>query len=582
MYGYRYSGSGRFRSLAVTTLAATTALALGQPALTAFGQAGAGNGTSAAGTAASGAATSPGTGSTGMGATGAVGSAGIGTANGMQSGTTTGAGQMGQGSNGVASSTSSVSSTSQGNGSVSGGSQSGGSVSAQAAGSLPLAGTPSRSVYDLGQTIAAAIASSSDLQVAARNVRIDRVRSDEAAAAGKPSISANGQATRFDKATVISIGGGPPIQVVPSHTELLSINLAERLDITGQIRAASDQARLQSLADQFTYEYLRDQRILRAKTIYFDLLRAEHQVQVANSSLITAQRQLLDAQNLNNAQVGQKIDVYRAATQVANAQQQLTAAQNNLDISRADFNDLVGRPLAEPVAAVDVPGVNVGVDVSDTKGVGAATELIPHPIPRRAAGGQWHRPRCQPEYGVCAERPRYSPIRSTSVLPDRSHTRSCGAGADAHFDAAGNYYPTTSFQNPRKRTALVTATLNIPLYDSGLTRDRVEEARLRTQNAQTALGVDERSDVALDVRQSYLNLQTAARQIDAANTALQQAIAARQLAQVRYRGQVGTYLEVTDAQSALVQAENSQVDAVYNYLVAKAQFENSSGMPQTQ
>jgi outer membrane protein len=61
---------------------------------------------------------------------------------------------------------------------------------------------------------------------------------------------------------------------------------------------------------------------------------------------------------------------------------------------------------------------------------------------------------------------------------------------------------------------------------------------------------------------------------------LQQAIAARQLAQVRYEGQVGTYLEVTDAQSALVQAENSQVNAVYDYFVARAQFENSIGVPQ--
>ena len=146
-------------------------------------------------------------------------------------------------------------------------------------------------------------------------------------------------------------------------------------------------------------------------------------------------------------------------------------------------------------------------------------------------------------------------------------------------NATGNYYPTVSFSNPRKRVALVTATLNVPLYDGGATRDRVQEAHLRTQNAQTALD-SQKEDVSLDVREAYLNLQTAARQIDAANTALQQAIAARQLAQVRYQGQVGTYLEVTDAQSALVQAENSQVDAVYDYLVAKAQFENSIGVPQ--
>ena len=108
----------------------------------------------------------------------------------------------------------------------------------------------------------------------------------------------------------------------------------------------------------------------------------------------------------------------------------------------------------------------------------------------------------------------------------------------------------------------------------------MQESRLSTENAQTSLA-STRSDVALDVRQSYLNLATAARQIGAANAALQSAIAARQLAELRYQGQVGLYLEVTDAQSALVQAENNQVDAVYNYLVARAQFQNAIGAPQT-
>jgi hypothetical protein len=242
-------------------------------------------------------------------------------------------------------------------------------------GSVLLKGANGRSVFNISQTITASFASSSDLQIAARNVEIDQRRSDQAAAAGRPNVTANAQATRFDQATLISLGGSPPIEVLPNHTELLSINLADRLDITGQIRAASDQAHLQSLSDQFTLEYVRDQRILRAKTIYFNLLRAEHQVLVAQSTLTTAQRQLRDAQNLNAAQVGQKIDVYRAATQVANAQQQLTASLNNRDIARENFNDLVGRPLSAPVQVEDVPGVNIGTDVTNTSSVGAQSPL---------------------------------------------------------------------------------------------------------------------------------------------------------------------------------------------------------------
>lgn len=453
---------------------------------------------------------------------------------------------------------------------------------AAAFGQTPVAtaATSASGSYSLAQTIAASIASSSDLQNAQRNIEIDRKRADEEAAKARPNADAAANATRYDQATSISIGGSSPMQVLPSHTEQLSINLADRLDITGQIKTASEQAKLQSQADQYEYDYIRNQRILESTTIYFNLLRAQHQVQVAQSALETAKRQLTDAQNLNAAQVGQKIDVYRAATEEANAEQQLTTAQNNADIARASFNDLVGRPLTEPAQVVDVPGVNVGVDIAGATGVGSPAPAMSTPFvvpPGKISSIDLD----QSLKTAYAQRPEIL-MDQVNVNVAKAGIKLARAGLEPtlDIDASGIYYPTTSFQMPRRRVAELSATLRIPIYDGGATRDKVAESRLKTENAQTTLD-SQKEDVALQVRQSYLNLSTAARQIDAANTALQQAIAARQLAQVRYEGQVGTYLEVTDAQAALVQAENNQVDSVYNYLVAEAQFENSLGTPQT-
>lgn len=579
----------------------------------AFAQAGAGGaaggaGSSSSGTAAGAAGTGPGTGNgqnggagvgtgqtgAGDGTSGASGNAGAGTqgaGSGVSSGTNGMSGQNGnqngQGANGQSGQngqgTNSQGSTGQ-NGGQSGSagssnsnSQSGG---ANAAGNLLPRRTSAPLRYDLARTIAAALKSSSDLEVAARNVRIDKKRADESLAAGRPTLGTSAFATRFDQATSVALGGGPPVQVLPSHTEELSVLLGERLDLTGQIRASASQFFLQSTADQYTYQSIRNARILRAKSIYFNLLRAQHQVQVAQAALTTARRQLLDAQNLNAGQVGQKIDVYRAATQVAQQQQQLTNAINNEQINEQNFNDLVGQPLATRAQVEDVPGVTVGTAIVDTSAVGANTRLSFTPFtvsPSALAAIDLGRSLdtafvTRPELFVDQVNIR---VAQTGITLARA-----GLLPTLALNASGNYFPTTSFQNPRRRTAAITATLNIPLYDGGATRDRVDEARLRTDNAKTILESD-KSSVALDVRQSYLNLLTSARQIDAANSALQQAVAARQLAQIRYEGQVGLYLEVTDAQSALVQAETSQVNAVYDYLVARAQFENAVGRPQT-
>lgn len=524
-----------------------------------------------------------GTGSTNGNGTNNAGTTSTGTTN---SGTNNnGTNANGTNNNGTNGNTGVGSSGANGNGGVGSGTNGSGGQSASGTsgsqGSLPLPGASAApQVFSLGQTIQAGIQSSADIQTAARNVQIDARRADEAAAAARPNLNASGQATRFDQKTVIALGAGPPIQVTGTHVEILQLNLTDRLDLTGQIAAATNQARLQSLADTFILGQVRNARILRAQTIYFNTLRAQHQVDVANAELVNAQRQLTDATNLNAAGVGQRIDVYRAQTQVATAQQDVATAENNYGVALESFNDLVGRPLNAPVILQDAPGVTIARPVTDFSQVGAPDPKAVPPLfnaPGEVAAininnALQYANQQRPEILQAQVNVR---VAQTGITLAR-------AGQEPTFSlaAAGDYYPDTNFQFPRKRTAQITANLNIPLYDAGITRDRVQEARLSTQNAQTSLA-STRSDVALDVRQSYLNLATAARQIGAANAALQSAIAARQLAELRYQSQVGLYLEVTDAQAALVQAENNQVDAVYNYLVARAQFQNAIGAPQT-
>lgn len=501
------------------------------------------NGTNSNGTSNSGTNNSGTNGNTGVGSSGANGNGGVGS-------TANGSGQSASGTSG-------------------------------SQGSLPLPGASAApQVFSLGQTIQAGVQSSADVQTATRNIQIDARRADEAAAAARPNLNASGQATRFDQKTLVSVGNGPPLQVTGTHVEILQLNLTDRLDLTGQIAASTSQLRLQSLADTFILGQVRNARILRAQSIYFNTLRAQHQVDVANAELANAQRQLTDATNLNAAGVGQRIDVYRAQTQVATAEQDVATAENNYGVALESFNDLVGRPLNAPVILQDAPGVTIALPVTDFSQVGAPDVKAEPPLPNAPGEVAAININNALQYAN-QQRPEILQAQ-VNVRVAQTGIKLARAGLEPTFSltAAGDYYPDTNFQFPRKRTAQITANLNIPLYDGGATRDRVQESRLSTQNAQTSLA-STRSDVALDVRQSYLNLATAARQIGAANAALQSAVAARQLAELRYQGQVGLYLEVTDAQSALVQAENNQVDAVYNYLVARAQFQNAIGAPQT-
>lgn len=437
--------------------------------------------------------------------------------------------------------------------------------------------------FDLARTIRAAIAASAQIQIQAKQVQIDDRRIDETEAARRPNVSGNGRATHYDAPTAIAFGG-QKVVFQKQDEQQLSLNLTEELDLLGNVQAARNQDRLQQAADRATLQATTQARALQAKTLYFGLLRAQHQVQVAHAALNDAVTQEAIARRLYENQVGQKIDLLRAETNTAQAQQNLTAAENNLDNARSAFNDLVGRSLDAPVVAQDVPGVSVGTDIVPTGAVGsAATENLPtftpfHVAPTEVNGIDIN--------GSIAQ----AQTRRPEVVQNAALARAAEIGVRIAREgmyptfavaAEGDYYPTTDFAFPRQKKASITISASVPLYDGGRTRDLVKEAHLRTDQARTALA-SAKEDVALAVRQAYANLQTAARQIDTANTALTQAIAARQLAQIRYEGQVGLFLEVTDAQAALVQAENAQVAAVYNYLIARAQFENALGVPALQ
>jgi outer membrane protein TolC len=138
-------------------------------------------------------------------------------------------------------------------------------------------------------------------------------------------------------------------------------------------------------------------------------------------------------------------------------------------------------------------------------------------------------------------------------------------------------YANATMATPRQKMAQIGLTLNIPIYDSGLAHEKVREAKDSEASAKDVYDAHI-TDVGRQVREAYLNIQSAAKQIEAADVALEHAAAARQLAQTRYEGGVGLYIDVTDAQQALASAETNQVNSVYNYLIAKAQFQHAVGV----
>jgi outer membrane protein TolC len=128
--------------------------------------------------------------------------------------------------------------------------------------------------------------------------------------------------------------------------------------------------------------------------------------------------------------------------------------------------------------------------------------------------------------------------------------------------------------NQRDYTAFATVGLSWPIFDSGVTRARVQQARederqAEIQQEQLELGV------SLEVRQAMTNLVNAKSTLQVAQTQVTVATETYRLAQVRLQAGEGTSLEVTNALTDLTRAQNQLANARYNYLTAYAQLQRA-------
>ncbi len=115
------------------------------------------------------------------------------------------------------------------------------------------------------------------------------------------------------------------------------------------------------------------------------------------------------------------------------------------------------------------------------------------------------------------------------------------------------------------------------LYDGGATAARVAAARDALAQAQAEYD-DLRARAELDVREGYVDVQTAGERVAAARDLQASASEDERLAQIRYRGQVGTQLELRDALARSASARQQLIRAQADLRIADARLRFVAGI----
>ena len=118
--------------------------------------------------------------------------------------------------------------------------------------------------------------------------------------------------------------------------------------------------------------------------------------------------------------------------------------------------------------------------------------------------------------------------------------------------------------------------LNIPIFAGGKRYQAIRQAKNQHQQVQLQVENTERQ-LKIAIRQSLNSMEMNMKSYYAAQTAAESAQKAYDIAAASYKLGRGTLLDLNDAQLALTQSQLAKSQAVYNFLSAKSQLEQTLG-----
>lgn len=328
------------------------------------------------------------------------------------------------------------------------------------------------------------------------------------------------------------------------------------------------------------------------KVAYYDALLAEESVRLNEKTVQRIQQTLEETQAMNRAGMSSNYDVLRLEVELANVEPELRRSRNEAAEARRALAIELG---VSELDSVDVVGSLADVELGDLAGMdstAAAAEEALAVEPGVAAAalivGSSTAESLTPQQAIEMAFSSRSDIRQLELTRQLRET-------ELKVEQAG-YLPTISLfgtysvnaqQNgdpdffgttlQRSTSRQVGVEVTIPLF-AGFQRP-ARTGQLRT-------GIEQvRTQQTLLVDQVENEVKTLLEQVDEARErgaaqrlALRQAQRGYEIASVQYREGISSPLEVTDAEVALRESEFNYAQAVYDYLVARAQLEQALGL----
>jgi outer membrane protein TolC len=322
----------------------------------------------------------------------------------------------------------------------------------------------------------------------------------------------------------------------------LSQTVADLVKIRN-LRAARENTKAAAL----TAKDARDLIVMAIGGSYLQVGAAAARVTVARAEVETAQAVYTQAEDRHTAGLNARIDSTRSRVELQTEQQRLRSLQADYDKQRLTLARIIGLPLAQEFSLADEFPFQALDGITQQQ---ALDKAMSSRADLQAAQAQV---RAAEAARKAAEAERYPTV-----------------GINTDYGVIGT--------NPAQShgTFTFTGTVNFPIYQGTRVKGDVLQADAALQQRKAELE-DLRGRVEYDIRNAYIDLQSAADQISVAKSNVDLAQDALTQARDRFASGVADTVEVIQAQESVATANNDYINAVYSHNLAKVTLARAIG-----
>jgi outer membrane protein TolC len=407
----------------------------------------------------------------------------------------------------------------------------------------------------------------------ARNARLDvliqQAKNAEVTGLTRPQINGEGKFTQFtdlpsqffpaefssftNPGQPVVPGTFEPVALSPVYSTSATISGSQLLFDGSALVALQARNTIMKLTEQSARLTEEDTRY-NVQKAYYSFVIAQRQYRILTESLMNAREILSDMQALRNAGFAEKIEVDRVQVQVNNLATDSIRIGSLINLSEQVLKFSMGMDIEQPVVLTDTA-------VEDNLSAAQTIALEEANYNNRTDYNLLQSQLSLNQYDL--KRHQYSYLPSLAV-----------------FGSAGYNYATNDiwalYHNRYVFSSLWGLQLNVPIFDGLQRANRVKQARFNIEKTKNnienlKLGIDfQTAQSRTTLKNSLLALENQKRNLELGRTVLD-------LARRKYKEGVGSNLEVTQAQTELLQTQNNYFQALLEVVNSQSDLQRALG-----